>query len=906
MSKTFKNYFAYSASAGSGKTFALSVRYIALLFMGESPSSILAATFTKKAAAQMRERVFGYIRDIDKEENRFFLDEVAKLSGLSVTQILEQKEAVQNRFLAQSGYIVTIDSFFASIVRSLSFEVGLEPSFEMGDVDVQEVMESFLSKVIGKGDTPHFMTLLRLLDDRHLGKVLPLMQDFYKIDPILPNIEKPQVDIKAIEKEIEKKRLAMIELLESLGTANRAIKQFETTSIEEFFKKGLWAYESLGEHSWFKKYANSSVELLFSELKEVLQEWVEAKDAMVIANLFKLYDDFKSATLFKGIEKNKLSFDDLALVAYLLLTSQEREYIYFKLDSRFKHILIDEFQDTSILQFLLFRPLIDEIFSGKGQNEFKSFFYVGDTKQSLYRFRGGIEELFNEVARIYGVEVANMNTNYRSSKSVVEFVNATFEGRMQGYVAQLSREGADEGFVELYQSDEVIVKAVEVAQNLIEHGANVSDIAFLVFTNNDGLLVQNELLRHSIPNILQTSSSLDKLPNIAAIVTMVEYLFYNNKIDAKALELKYKIENFDRSWYYHGLEPFSVCHKLVDIFGCFHHDPNVLKLLEFAANFNDIPSFLEEFYTASIEISSKVDYGAKIITVHGSKGLEFEHVILVDRSTKKPPERSLLLYNYNENLQIEDIFLRHANREHFDSEYAEAVERKKSLSSKDQMNLLYVAMTRAVHSMSIIAKSENSIFDGLEMKPLGAFDIAAQTQPKIEKTPQFLPISHYGRQDKENDPKESSSEIDFGNAMHYTLEMLYRFKLESLESAVNAMTNRFGNLLNQEHLRDIQHRVERLIQHPFFAELIEKSEYFKEIAIAHNGKLMIIDLLIKKEDGYIIVDYKSSSKSKEEHIAQVSHYIYAIEATTAQRAKGYIFYLLADTIEIEEVKTSLF
>jgi len=899
MSHNFNNYFAYSASAGSGKTFALSVRYVALLFMGESPSSILAATFTKKAAAQMRERVFGYIRDIDKAENRFFLDEVAKQSGLSFEEILAQKEVVQNRFLSQSGYIVTIDSFFASIVRSISFEVGLEPSFEMGDIDTDEVMESFLGRLIGNGDTPAFMKLLHMLDDRRLGKVLPLMQDFYKIDPILPTIEKPKMDIDAIETQIEKLRIEMVDLLEGLGASKSAIGQFSTTSIDELFKKKLFEHEEIASHRWFKKYANAMVESLYAQMKVLLLEWVEAKDSLVIANLFRVYGDFKHATLFKAIEKNKLSFDDLSLVAYLLLTQQEREYIYFKLDSKFKHILIDEFQDTSIIQFLLFKPLIDEIFAGSGVNEFKSFFYVGDTKQSLYRFRGGIEELFDEVARRYDVEVANMNTNYRSSKSVVEFVNATFEGRMKGYVAQLSREDAHGGFVALHSSDEVISKAVEVAEELIEQGANVSDIAFLVFTNNDGVLVQNELLRHNIPNILQTSSSLDKLPNIASIVAMVEYLFYNNPIDAKALELKYGIERFDCSWYYHGLEPFEVCRRIVDIFGCFHDDPNILKLLEFAQGYGDIPSFLEEFYTSSIEISSKVDYGAKIITVHGSKGLEFEHVILIDRSTKKPPERSLLLQNYNEHLQIDQIFLRHKNRESFDDVYSDAVERKKSLSNKDQLNLLYVAMTRAVESMNIISKEENSIFEGLDMQPQGVAEVIPQPKPPLPAPASFLSIHNYGRQEKETTPKESSDEIDFGNAMHYTLEMLYGFEASYLENAVDAMVNKFGNLLSEESIEDIVQRIQRLISDGFFQELIEGSEYFKEIAMVHHGRLMIIDLLIEKQGEYIVVDYKSSSKNKEEHIAQVGAYIDAIQATTGKEAKGYILYLLANGTEIE-------
>jgi len=899
MPRRFKNRFAYSASAGSGKTFKLSVRYVALLFMGESPSSILAATFTKKAAHEMHQRVFGYIKEIDHEKNRFFLEEVMALAGLEHQEIVAKKEAVQNLFLSQSGYIVTIDSFFASIVRSLSFEVGLEPTFEMGEGDYEEIFERFVSKIIASGDMPHLMKLLSTLDDRHLGKVLPLMQDFYKIDPILPTVEKNPLDIQAIEKTIEKKRLTMMEALEAMGASSRAIKQFETSSIQEFFKKGLWGYTHLGEHSWFKKYASASIELLFDELKALLLEWVESKDALVISHLFRLYSDFKSATLFYAIEKNRLSFDDLALIAYILLTQHERAYVYFKLDSQFKHILIDEFQDTSILQFSLFAPLIEEICSGEGQNGFKSFFYVGDTKQSLYRFRGGIEELFDTVARAYDVTIEKMNTNYRSSKSVVEFVNSVFEGRVQGYLRQLTRPDAHEGFVELYRSDEVITKAVEVAKNLLAHGASVSDIAFLVFTNKDGLLIQNELLRHTIPSILQTSSSLNKLPKIVAIVAMVEYLFYDQILDAKALMLKYNVEHFDRSWYFHALEPFAVCHRLIELFGAFHHDPNVLKLLEFAALYRDIPTFLEEFSTASIEISSAVDYGAKIITVHGAKGLEFEHVILVDRSTKKPPDRSLLLYNYNEKLKIETIYLRHANREHFDSLYALALERKKALTQKDHMNLLYVAMTRAVHSMSIIAKEKESVFDGLDMQPLGHFAIERQPQPSPQPQPNFLPISHYGRADKETQSKEESSQINFGNALHYTLEMLYSFKQEFLQRAMGAMINQFGNLLSLQDREDIQARVERLLSNALFLELIENNRYYKEIPLIYNQRRMVIDLLIEESGGFVVVDYKSSNAHKEEHIAQIKAYLQAIKATTHQEARGAIFYLLAQEIVVE-------
>jgi len=106
---SFKPYLAYSASAGSGKTFALSVRYISLLFMGESPSSILAATFTNKAAAEMRQRVVDSLRNLG--DNDAFLGAVCVESGLSKEELFRKQPEVLATFLSQTSYIVTLDSF---------------------------------------------------------------------------------------------------------------------------------------------------------------------------------------------------------------------------------------------------------------------------------------------------------------------------------------------------------------------------------------------------------------------------------------------------------------------------------------------------------------------------------------------------------------------------------------------------------------------------------------------------------------------------------------------------------------------------------------------------------------------------------------------------------------------------
>ncbi|MBT8348142.1 MAG: UvrD-helicase domain-containing protein, partial [Sulfurovum sp.] len=141
---SFKPFLAYSASAGSGKTFALSVRYISLLIMGESPGSILAATFTNKAAAEMRQRVVDSLRGLADKSNEAFTDAICVETGLTRDALLAKQPEVLVRFLSRSAYIVTLDSFFSSILRSASLEIGLEPDFVTKEQGEDELEKHFL------------------------------------------------------------------------------------------------------------------------------------------------------------------------------------------------------------------------------------------------------------------------------------------------------------------------------------------------------------------------------------------------------------------------------------------------------------------------------------------------------------------------------------------------------------------------------------------------------------------------------------------------------------------------------------------------------------------------------------------------------------------------------------------
>ena len=651
--------------------------------------------------------------------------------------------------------------------------------------------------------------------------------------------------------------------------------------------------------------------MLYAELKKALLQWAKTKEAIVLQNLFKIYDYYRNANIRNARNSGILSFDDLTYFTYRLLHhSISREFLYFKIDAKFKHILLDEFQDTSTLQFLLLQPLIDEIFGGQGQSEFKSFFYVGDTKQSLYRFRGGVEELFDKVAEKYGIKIEQMDTNYRSSKNVVEQVNRWFENSMEGYVPQKSREGASEGYVEVLESEALIDDAVSKAKILLEEGVALDDIAFLVSTNKDGQSLQEACEEEGIATLLKTSSSLKNMPKIAALVAMVSYLFYGEKIDAEALLLKVgkSLDDIDTEWFSAFMSPLQVLDRLVREFAYFNDDLNILKLLEFASSFSDIPTFLEEFATSSIAVASNSVHGAQIMTIHGSKGLEFEYVILIDKLTRPNSDKSALVYHYNDNLYIDKILYRTKGREHFDNEYAEIMEARKASAVKDKKNVLYVALTRAVEGLIVLMKPKDSIFDEIGISPMNIGEIRVQrSEGSVQEEQEqkgIVQISNYGTQktaEKEEESEKDHEAILFGTALHYTLEMLSTFEKESLATAMNALQNRYGQVLSSSQIGEIEKRVEALVENSVFQTLLKGAAFSKEQSLSYNGELKQIDLLLEYEDRCLVIDYKSSKKYALKHQKQVGYYQKAIAHITGKRTEGLLVYLLDEGTELVTV-----
>ena len=908
----FRPFLALSASAGSGKTFALSVRYLALLFLGESPSTILAATFTNKAASEMRQRVLDSLRELDRDSLKDFRKALSQQTGLSQEELIKRRQGVLNRFLQTQGHIVTLDSFFSSILRTGALDIGLEPDFSLKEKVAKEIQDALLEELEHQGLLGVFAQLVIKMQKRKLDGVIQNFETLYAQDPLLPKTLGIQNgSLNRIEEDIEALRASLYIRVQRVGASNSAIKNFAPMSVFELYNKSLFNKESLYEHSHYKKYLpkDPQIEIEYQQLRGLMREWVNAKEQVILQNLGELYSYYRNSRIDHIRRSGKLSFDDLVYFTYrLLYKSINRDLLYFRLDSHFKHILLDEFQDTSTVQFLLLKPLLDEIFAGEGQQDRRSFFYVGDTKQSLYRFRGGVEELFERVAIEYDIPIEHLEYNYRSARAIVESVNEWFSGVMPDYYPQIPNT-KDEGYVEIIESEELISEAVNQAKKLINNGISVDQIAFLLRTNKEGKALQEECLKEAIPTILQTSSSLKTLPQVASLVRMVEYLYKSKPLDAVALLFRSRHQKHpDLSWYNPFMTPVEILHRLMQSYEIFDNDPNLLRLLEFASGFDRVDLFLEEFEESKIAVASNTLQGARILTIHSSKGLEFDYVIVVDRSGRDSYDRDPLIPYFSNSLYIERFFYRMSGRERFDTSYAKLLEQRQKASQKDSLNLLYVALTRAVEGMVVIKKPKQSLFEALNMKPFSRGTISPKPTVSKDEThtiPAIL-LNSYGLQELSDSScydEYDYQAILFGTAMHYTLEMLESFNLKSLDSAMTALSNRYGAILHKDGVEEIRRRVEKLLRQDSFLKMLDGASIRQEQPFVWQGELFQVDLLLEFRDKAVVIDYKSSKKSSSKHHKQVRQYRQALQELLGKSVEGFLIYLLESGVELVKVKS---
>ncbi|WP_103604216.1 RecB-like helicase [Campylobacter concisus] len=938
-----KDFLALKASAGSGKTFALSVRYIALVLRGENINEIIALTFTKKAANEMKERIITTFLDLQNKKDE--LDKLCKELSLSQDEVIKRRDEKLDRFLQSELKIYTFDAFFSGILKKFSQNLGLSPDYSVQDSLQDLAWKKFVKEASKDQKLLSELALMMIISSQKEASFSQTLAKFYE------SFGGELKDSGASYPDDSKVRAAQKEINEHIalqnGASDTAKKTFKEQNLFELFKNKVFERESL-DYRTFSKIYTSELDRLFNELKEAAKEYILEVERYRLSGFSKLLNVYKYSNLELNKEINALSFADInKLVFKLLVENFDKDVLYFRLDGRINHLLIDEFQDTNVIQYEIILPIINEIVSGYGQNGLGSFFYVGDTKQSIYKFRGGKKELFDKLGDDFSqIDIENLPSNYRSLKALVKFNNAIFEEiyhryglsfepqepakkdkelsyKVSGECPYFEAEEDDYGYLRVLSDEDIAGAALSQVKELLAAGVNASEITVLCWKNSDISLISEVLSSEGTKSVNEGTLELKRTPFVAAIIEYAKFCIFGEEIyekNVKALvntnpkRLKIKAEDSaTKSLFYLAKNLY------IDM-----ADVDILRLFELSNGYKNLSDFIFNLENFSSKISPKNADGVKIMTVHKSKGLEFAHVIVCDMMSKGRGDDSNFITEYSEKGEW-IVKSRISGRENFDPEYAGVLEQMRELERQENINKIYVAFTRATKSLIIIkqaAPSGNSpsffsfytrsdkseVNDYLDLKEFSFGKILPSKSEqkettKDEKMPEILKIERQEIEAREQKTSGKNLEaIYFGLAFHYLLEMSEKFDENSLLKAKSLMLNKFYKFLSPDRLEDTFKRAKMLINEPKFLEFVKDKEIYKEQPFKVKNELKQMDLFCIGESEICVIDYKTTDKNIEENKKQVGEYKEVLSKFYPKHSIiAVIFYALDGKISYIEV-----
>lgn len=609
MKQRINNIFL-NASAGSGKTFALCVRYIALLFQNVQAHEILTLTFTKKAANEMKERITQNLfilyvttnHDMEKlysSDDKHYKDmlEIKNniLKALNEYDIddecVEKNIAkVYRHFLQSDNKIGTIDSFFNTILRKFAFFIGIRRDFQLQEKGLDEqIFENFLkiaykdsnlNKILNSltrdlklqvdatfNNTLNLKRLLSTLYDKSIEfttkdgftkamqpaytlkrarefaemlakeeiKDIKIMESVSKnldlnhkkntqeiekngayhsilshLDSIIQE-KKLQPNIEYVARHISQTAWELGDFLQSIALQDceNGDKKGGKNRIKQLCDKlqsgdiGIILTNTLvikKEHNHVKqdlkpdKTMESEIARFCTKIQNIGTLYFMCYESALLSHIYLLMGVYVQIAQELESQQNALSFQSIAHKVFAITTDTlhgdtkfQSDYFYFRLDSAISHILFDEYQDTSAIQYRIFSPIFQEILSGSGTKDSKGLFFVGDSKQSLYAFRGANLHVFEATKKTESMQQQSLQHNYRSEKAVIDFVNDKFSQiYKKDYLPQLYGGNTQEGGV----------VSVRLYGDL-ETKNNEQEVMRDVFTN--ALKQIDELAKTSIP-----------------------------------------------------------------------------------------------------------------------------------------------------------------------------------------------------------------------------------------------------------------------------------------------------------------------------------------------------------------------------------------------------------------------
>jgi len=808
----------YNASAGSGKTYTLVQEYLRIILHSEDPykfKSILAMTFTNKAANEMKERIITALIDLKTpdflktEDQQKFLTETTNNLKLSPKLVEERSAKVLNKVLHHysSFSVLTIDKFTHKIIRTFAKDLGISIDFDV-ELDVKSLRKNvtdLLFDNIGRNNELTRLMKQYAKDNLNQDKSwnfsrqvfefsdLLFKEDALKSIDILKNIDTKVFN--QTKKELEKDIGSFERKLKSQGDQAFSIIEKNNLTADDFKNK------SKGVYGYFKKLKSGEILEPSNALCKNYEneDWVNSKSPNkatvesiqgLLAQYFKqildlfetdyldynlnqeIYKNINNLSLLKYVlkiiedikeEENILLISDFYKKISDLIIKEPIPFIYEHLGTRFEHFLLDEFQDTSRLQWINLVPLVHNALASGNQN-----LIVGDGKQAIYRWRNGEVEQFTKLPHqifnpdhIESLQEAEqmfknlgqkieLDNNFRSAKEIVQFNNDLFQHlvndlapklqyiyndveqtpikKHQGYVQAL--------FKDVFEDEEQLEFTYDAIKQSLDNGFDYKDICIIVRNNSKGAMLANYLSEQGIEVISPDSLFIGKDTTVKFLFHLINAIIHlnDNNFKYKALE-HYAIlkgeeptnfiqlaKDVDIKTYFlkQGivLPDSNLFHNLYEfveaLIQVFNFDPTYNSFLQFflelvhqyeTLNNSNIRDFLQWFKDKGAEKSIVSPEGAnavQIMTIHKSKGLQFPIVICPFLDWKFDVSKQTVWVE-DENFMLPAFFVNMSKRiqKSVLNDVYSAEEGKFYL---DQLNLLYVAFTRPETALFLCGK----------------------------------------------------------------------------------------------------------------------------------------------------------------------------------------------------------
>ncbi|WP_405384677.1 UvrD-helicase domain-containing protein [Maribacter sp. LLG6340-A2] len=806
------SFTIYNASAGSGKTYALAKAYLKIILASpQNFRKILAITFTNKAVNEMKHRILNSLHEFSRtptiensspllkdilHETNYTFDELTELSKLRLKQILHNYAFFD---------ISTIDKFTHRLIRTFAKDLKIPQNFEVV-LDVDLLLQEAVERVIDKaGESEEFTKVLldfaleKIEDDRSwdiafdLLKIGKLLFDENNAEHLKQLKDVELVDFLKLQSHLKKQTKNLEKHIVELATAAIDImtasgldfKDFPRETLPNHFKKII-----AGNYTPTQLYNNKLEDNLIES--KIVKATVKDAPVDLAPQLLDHYQSIKQLIFKRGLyaninrniipfallnaiqkelktiqeEKDQLSISEFNTLIANEVMDQPAPFIYERLGEKYRHYFIDEFQDTSQMQWENLIPLIGNAMEGQDElGNTGSLFLVGDPKQAIYRWRGGKAEQFLDLAThqthpfTIASSLVTLPKNFRSCAEIINFNNNFFQSISPFLENTLYQEffklgnqqeisNKEGGFVNitLLEEDDDEIYGQQTLQSIatcLSKGYSYKDICIIIRKKKHGFILANYLMEHDIPVISSDSLLLGGNPKVMFLVQLVRYMVQPLEQDIQYSLLHFLAENKpDKHSYIHKnlncldnhfldtyglditvLRKTSVFDGLAYAIKVFDLNPDsdahLSAFMDLVFDIeqkqgSDMQSFLDYWdkkgHVTSISTPENVE-SVQIMTIHKSKGLEFPVVIFPYANSNIYEEidpKIWLPVNSDDFLGFNELLINKKqevkNYGDLESELYDADHQKLQL---DAYNLLYVVLTRAVNALFII--SSNSI-----------------------------------------------------------------------------------------------------------------------------------------------------------------------------------------------------